>query len=44
MYQFNAEGNLKSFAVNRDKQLKNLMFRRGLLVSEDTAFQNLFKL
>ena len=39
MYQFNGEGNLKSFAINRDKQLKNLMFRRGLIVSEDTAFQ-----
>ncbi|PWA05210.1 transglycosylase domain-containing protein [Flavobacterium psychrotolerans] len=39
MYQFNSEGNLKSFAVNRDKQLKRLMMRRGIIVSEDTIYQ-----
>jgi len=39
MYQFNPEGNLKSFAINRDKQLKNLMMRRGIIVPEDTINQ-----
>jgi len=39
MYQFNSEGNLKSFAINRDKQLKNLMMRRGIIVPEDTIYQ-----
>ena len=39
MYQFNTEGNLKSFAINRDKQLKRLMMRRGIIVPEDTIYQ-----
>lgn len=39
MCQFNSQGVLKTFAVIRDKQLKQLMLRRGLLVSEDTVFQ-----
>lgn len=39
MYQFNEEGNLKPFAIRRDKSLINLMMRRGLLVPEDTVFQ-----
>lgn len=39
MYQFNAEGNLKSFGLKRDKQLKNIMFRRGLIFPEDTVNQ-----
>lgn len=39
MYQFNSEGNLKSFAINRDKQLKNIMMRRGVIVPEDTIYQ-----
>lgn len=39
MYQFNTEGNLKSFAVNRDKQLKRLMLRRGIITAEDTTYQ-----
>jgi len=36
MYQFNSEGNLKSFAVNKDKMLTNLMMRRGIITPEDT--------
>lgn len=39
MYQFNSEGNLKSFAVNRDRQLKNIMMRRGIIVPDDTINQ-----
>jgi hypothetical protein len=39
MYQFNPEGNLKSFAISREKQLKSLMMRRGLIVPEDTINQ-----
>lgn len=39
MYQFNSEGNLKSFAINRDRLLKNLMMRRGIIVSDDTLYQ-----
>jgi len=39
MYQFNTEGNLKSFAINRDRQLKSLMMRRGLIKAEDTTYQ-----
>ena len=39
MYQFNSEGNLKPFAISRDKQLKNIMMRRGLILPEDTINQ-----
>lgn len=39
MYQFNDEGNLKDYAIRNQKFLKNLMFRRGLLVPEDTIGQ-----
>ncbi|MEL1255685.1 transglycosylase domain-containing protein [Flavobacterium sp. DGU38] len=39
MYQFNDEGNLKDYALKNQKFLKNLMFRRGLLVPEDTIGQ-----
>lgn len=37
MYQFNDQGNLKDYAIKNQKFLKNLMFRRGLLVPEDTT-------
>lgn len=36
MYQFNDEGNMKDYAVKNQKFLRNLMFRRGLLIPEDT--------
>jgi hypothetical protein len=39
MYQFNTEGNLKPFANSRDRQLKNIMMRRGLINTEDTINQ-----
>ncbi|TDW50375.1 transglycosylase [Flavobacterium sp. 270] len=39
MYQFNDEGNLKDYAIKNQKFLKNLMFRRGLLIPEDTLGQ-----
>ena len=39
MYQFNSEGNLKAFAINRDRLLKNIMMRRGIIVPDDTLYQ-----
>ncbi|MEP7093166.1 MAG: biosynthetic peptidoglycan transglycosylase [Flavobacterium sp.] len=39
MYQFNDQGNLKDYAVKNQTFLRNLMFRRGLLISEDTIGQ-----
>ncbi|MBE8727463.1 transglycosylase domain-containing protein [Flavobacterium hungaricum] len=39
MYQFNDEGNLKDYALKNQTFLKNLMFRRGLLIPEDTIGQ-----
>ncbi|BFM42798.1 biosynthetic peptidoglycan transglycosylase [Flavobacterium sp. CFS9] len=39
MYQFNDQGNLKDYALKNQKFLKNLMFRRGLLIPEDTLGQ-----
>ncbi|MFZ4435993.1 MAG: transglycosylase domain-containing protein [Flavobacterium psychrophilum] len=38
MYQFDAEGNLKSYAQKRDVQLTRLMLRRGLLSGDDTVY------
>ncbi|MBP1225844.1 hypothetical protein JOD96_004448 [Flavobacterium sp. 1355] len=39
MYQFNDQGNLKDYVVKNQKYLQNLMFRRGLLIPEDTIGQ-----
>lgn len=39
MYQFNAYGNLKPYAISRENMLKNTMLRRGMVVSEDTINQ-----
>ncbi|WP_298222444.1 biosynthetic peptidoglycan transglycosylase [Flavobacterium sp.] len=39
MYQFNAYGNLKPFAVSRERMLKNIMMRRGLIAAYDTINQ-----
>ena len=36
MWQFDNEGNLKSFANQQQKFLSNLMLRRGILIPEDT--------
>jgi len=40
MWQFDNEGNLKSFANQQQKFLSNLMLRRGLLTPEDTIGQS----
>jgi len=39
MYQFNDEGNLRQFAINRDKNVRNIMLRRGIITSEDTIYE-----
>ena len=36
MWQFDNQGNLKSFAKQQQKFLSNLMLRRGVLIPEDT--------
>lgn len=36
MWQFDQEGLQKAYAVKHQTFLRNLMFRRGLLVPEDT--------
>lgn len=41
MWQFDTEGKLKSFAMQQQKFLANLMLRRGILVAEDTIGQNI---
>nr|WP_315150159.1 transglycosylase domain-containing protein [uncultured Flavobacterium sp.] len=41
MWQFDNEGNLKSFANQQQKFLSNLMFRRGILIPEDTIGQSI---
>ena len=41
MWQFDNEGNLKSFAKQQQKFLSNLMLRRGLLIPEDTIGQSI---
>ncbi|RTY81966.1 glycosyl transferase [Flavobacterium sp. ZB4P23] len=41
MYQFNDQGMLKDFAVQQESFLTNIMFRRGLLTSEDTIYKSL---
>jgi hypothetical protein len=41
MWQFDAEGNLKSFASQQQKFLSNLMLRRGILIPEDTIGESI---
>lgn len=41
MWQFDNEGNLKSFANQQQKFLSNLMLRRGILTAEDTIGQSI---
>lgn len=41
MYQFNDQGQLKDFAVKQEAFLTKLMFRRGLLIPEDTIYKAL---
>jgi len=40
MWQFNDQGNLKSYAIRHNNYIKNLMLRRGLLHAEDTIAQH----
>ena len=39
MYQFTPEGELKSSAYTKQRYITNIMFRRGLLQTEDTLYQ-----
>ena len=41
MWQFDNEGNLKSFANQQQKFLSNLMLRRGILIPEDTIGESI---
>lgn len=41
MYQFNADGMLKDYAKKNEVFLQNLMFKRGLLIPEDTIGQSI---
>jgi hypothetical protein len=41
MWQFDAEGILKSFASQQQKFLSNLMLRRGILIPEDTIGESI---
>ena len=40
MIQFNDQGNLKGFAVSKQKYLTNLMMRRGILSADDTIYKS----
>lgn len=39
MYQFTPEGELRSSAYTKQRYITNIMFRRGLLQTEDTLYQ-----
>lgn len=41
MWQFDGNGNQKSYALKQQKFIKNLMLRRALIQSEDTIGQNI---
>lgn len=41
MWQFDGNGNQKSYATKQQKFIKNLMLRRALISSEDTIGQNI---
>lgn len=41
MFQFNEEGNQKSYAEKQQKFIKNLMLRRGLITPDDTIGQSI---
>jgi hypothetical protein len=40
MYQFNDQGMLKDFATRQESFLTNIMFRRGLLIADDTIYKS----
>lgn len=39
MYQFNGDANLKPYARSRDRQVRNLMLRRGVITPTDTLYE-----
>ena len=41
MWQFDNEGKLKSYAIQQQKFISNLMLRRGLLIPGDTIGQSI---
>lgn len=41
MWQFDGEGNLRSYAKNTQNSLTNLMLRRGVLSADDTIYKSL---
>jgi len=41
MWQFDQDGKLKSFAIQQQKFLNNLMLRRGILTAEDTIGESI---
>ncbi|OYU82315.1 MAG: glycosyl transferase [Flavobacterium sp. BFFFF1] len=41
MWQFDGDGNLKSYAKKNQTNLTNLMLRRGVLIAEDTLYKSL---
>ncbi len=41
MWQFDGEGNLRSYAKNNQNSLTNLMLRRGVLSADDTIYKSL---
>lgn len=39
MYQFNSDANLKPYARSRDRQVRNIMLRRGVITPTDTLYE-----
>ena len=39
MYQFNSDANLKPYAASRDRNVRNIMLRRGVITSQDTIYE-----
>lgn len=39
MYQFNSEANLKPYARSRDRVVRNIMLRRGVITPTDTLYE-----
>ncbi len=39
MYQFNSDANLKPYAASRDRHVRNIMLRRGVIGAQDTIYE-----
>ncbi|HMI08198.1 MAG TPA: biosynthetic peptidoglycan transglycosylase [Flavobacterium sp.] len=39
MYQFNSDANLKPYARSRDRSVRNIMLRRGVITAVDTIYE-----